>query len=616
MIKKNQALIGIFVFVFFLLYMRLIQIQIAEYKKYNTHAKENAAKTVSEPAPRGVIYDRNGKVLVESKPVFLVRVLPYVLATKTPAEQKRILNKLNELLGEEVEIKVTATEPFIVKDKIPLETAIRIKENIRDLEGVVVTSRPVRLSRYGNVAAHVLGYVGEIEARELTYLREAGYRMGDIIGKDGVEKTYDKYIRGVDGGKRVEVDVYGKPTRILESLDPKPGPDLKLTIDLNLQMAAEKALGQREGAVVVMSAKTGEILALASYPNYDPNIFSDPLKKVNWQEISSKKHPFINRALAIYPPGSVFKIITLAAALEEGVTTPDEIFDCKGYYRIHRRIAKCWLGGGHGPITVKEGLVWSCDIVFYELARRLGPDLIAKYAHKFGLGTRTGIDLPQEKRGNVPTKEWKEKYLREPWYNGDSINYGIGQGFVQVTPIQMATIYAALASGKVYKPYIVKEVKNREGKIIYSGSAEVVSELSLKLQNLKLIKEALIDVVDRGTGVAVRFSNVPAAGKTGTAENRGVAHAWFVCYAPLNNPEIVVAAFVAHGGHGDKISAYVARDVLKWYKENRLKKDYDIAPYQGQYILQRGRFKVPYGRPKTPKPQPSGEVENLGLHNN
>jgi penicillin-binding protein 2 len=595
MIKNKQILTVASIVIFLLLYLRLVHLQIAEGQKFSKLAIENAAKTVAEPAPRGVIYDRFGKVLVESKPIFSVQILPYLLSKKSKKDRKWIIDEASKLIGEKINIKVTASEPIIVKENISLETAIKVEERKRELEGVVVTSRPVRLYKYKNSSAHILGYVGEIEAKELKRLKSKGYKLGDIIGKDGVEKIYDKYIRGIDGGKKIEVDVYGSPTRVLESLDPVPGGDTKLTIDFQMQKVVEKALGKQEGAAIVMDARSGEILAMASFPNFDPNVFTDPRVNWKWKELKKLKHPFMNRALAHNPPGSIFKVVTIAAALEEGKVTTEEVFDCRGYYRINNRIAKCWLEGGHGPVNVKEGLVWSCDIVFYEMGKRLGPDLLAKYSKKFGLGKLTGIDLPQEKRGLIPDKKWKEKYLKEPWYDGDSINYGIGQGFVQVTPLQMASIYASIATGKVVVPYIVAEIVDHNGEIIYEGKREEIGEVPLSKENLKLVREALRQVVNRATGVATRIPGLPAAGKTGTAENPGKAHAWFICYAPFDNPEIVISVFIAHGEHGDTASAYVARDVLRWYKQHRLRKVYPSDPYRGQYILQ-GKRKVPYGR--------------------
>jgi penicillin-binding protein 2 len=599
--NKNQPLLIVIAGCLGLLLLRLVQLQIAEHRLHQSLALDNAAKMVVEPAPRGVIYDRNGKALVENRPVYSIRVLPYILFQKTPTEREQIINLLNSLLGEKLEIKISATEPILVKDNVDWQTAIKVEERKNELAGVVVGTHPVRLLTYGAKAAHVIGYVGEIESAELARLKSEGYKLGDVIGKDGVEKYYDWAIRGIDGGKRVEVDVHGMPLRVIESLEPLPGPDLKLTIDLNLQQVAEKALGQQEGAVVVLDPNNGQILAMASYPGYDPNTFTDPQKRRGLNALKYLKHPFMNRALAVNPPGSIFKVVTLTAALEEGKVTTTEAFYCPGYYKINQRYAKCWLESGHGSITAPEGLVWSCDIVFYELGRRLGPDLLSRYAQKYGLGQKSGIDLPQEKRGNVPDAAWKEVQLHEKWYEGDSINYGIGQGFVLVSPLQMATLYGEIATGKRYKPYIVAEIKNRDGEVIYQAKPTVTDKLKLKPENLKIIQAALFNVVDRATGLAVRYAEVPAAGKTGTAQNRGLPHAWFICYAPYSTPEVVVAAFVAHGQHGDKASAYIARDILKWYKDNRLKTPVSVTKAPGQYILRPNGRHSPYGRPK-PKP--------------
>ena len=246
-----------------------------------------------------------------------------------------------------------------------------------------------------------------------------------------------------------------------------------------------------------------------------------------------------------------------------------------------------------------EGLVWSCDVVYYELGRRLGPDKLAKYARKFGLGSKTGLDLPQEKKGTVPDTAWKKSYLGQNWYDGDSINYGIGQGFIQVTPLQMACLYASLSSGKLVRPYIVKEIRDQNNQLIYQGTTEVVSELGIAPKTLLVIRQALREVIRRGTGVAANIPGIPVAGKTGTAENPGLAHAWFICYAPFDNPEIVIASFVAHGEHGDRASAYIARDILRWYEKERLAQPYPPEEPEAQYILH-GSRKVPYGNFRRP----------------
>lgn len=564
----------VFIFIFAVLFLRLVQLQIAEGNKYRKLAEENAAKTVPALAPRGLIYDRNGKVLVQNRAIFSLQILPQLLSSDEKKRDK-VLGEVSRLLGQKVEYKFSAHQPMIVRENVDLKTALCIAEKKDELEGVVISSRPVRSYPQGGIAAHVLGYVGEVEAEDLKNEGEGGYRRGSIVGKDGVEKFFDQMIRGEDGGKKVEVDVYGSPVRLLESFDPIPGANVVLTIDSDLQKAVEGALGYRPGAVVVLDPNTGEILALASHPDYDPNLFTGPVERAKWENLSRRRHPFINRALAIYPPGSIFKAVTLTAALEEKVVKDDEVFYCPGYYRVNNRVAKCWKESGHGHVTLAEGLVQSCDIVFYELGKRLGPERIMKYARMYGLGEKTGIDLPQEKRGLVPNEEWKKKQLGEPWYDGDSINYGIGQGFLQVTPIQMAALYGAVATGKRMKPYIVKEIVKPGGEIIYQGRVEEVSRVAAKPKTMEVIRKALKDVVVRGTGIAARVEGMPAAGKTGTAQNPGLPHAWFLCYAPADKPEIVIASFVEHGEHGDRSAAYVARDILEWYKKKSSQETFD-----------------------------------------
>lgn len=568
--KKNDVLTLIAGAAFLILLLRLAQLQIVDGPRYRKMADDNAAKTVVAPAPRGIIYDRNGKVLVSNKPVFSVQVLPELLASGDTEKRDRILNKLGELLGEKIELKVSAGRPLVVKNNISPATAIRIEELRDELDGVVVSVMPVRYYPYGGVASHVLGYVGEIEADELKRLKDEGYRLGDSVGKDGIEKYYDREIRGIDGGKKIEVDAFGNPLRLLESNEPVPGADVKLTIDLDLQLAAEKAMEGKDGACVIIDPRTGELLALVSHPNYDPNLFIDPLDKSKWWTLTQKSHPFMNRALAVYPPGSIFKVVTMSAALTERLTRVDEVFNCPGYYRVNNRIAACWKATGHGRLTLPEGLIQSCDVVFYELGKRLGADRLAKYAVNYGLGERTGIDLPQEKKGLVPTAEWKKTVRGEAWYDGDSINYGIGQGFVEVTPLQMANVYGTIAVGKRMRPFVVQQIVNRDGDILYQGKQEELGRVPVAWGVLATIQNALKEVVARATGRAANVEGLPAAGKTGTAENPGLPHAWFLCYAPYDDPKIVIATFVEHGEHGDRTSAYVARDILTWYRDHRL----------------------------------------------
>jgi penicillin-binding protein 2 len=331
---------------------------------------------------------------------------------------------------------------------------------------------------------------------------------------------------------------------------------------------------------------------MASRPSYDANL--------KWEKIDKRNHPFMNRALSPYPPGSIFKVVTLSAALESKKIKLTEMLNCRGGYRLGLRYAKCWLERGHGLLDPLEGLVWSCDVVFYELGKRSGPDLMNVYAKKSSLGDKLGIDLPQEKKGFIPTSSWKKDKLKEVWYDGDSINMAIGQGFVQVTPLQMAALYSQVATGKLYKPYVVEKIVNKEGEELYKAEKQEGDKIDIYPKTLKLIRQALREVVRRGTGVAARVSGIPAAGKTGTAENPGKPHAWFICYAPYDDPEIVISSFVAHGEHGDQAPAYIARDILTWYKENRLKKYYRPERPVYQYILHGRRVEMYRVKPETP----------------
>lgn len=595
-----------------LIVLRLFWLQVIQGGYYAQLASQNAAKIIPSYAPRGIIYDRFGKVLVSNKAVFSVFAVPNVLQN---ADLPVVVRRLSLITGmAEVDIykklgdrKNRAFEPILIKDNLNMLTVTRMEEEKGKLNGIFVQYRPVRYYHFGSIAAHVLGYVGEIEANELQLLKGFGYRLGDIVGKEGVEKTYDDYLRGINGGQKIAVDVRGRPIKVVGQMEPIPGKDVYLTLDIDLQKIADKALGNQEGAVVVLDIISGEVLALASHPNFDPNIFSKPLTPAQWAELSKKKFPFMNRALSVYPPGSIFKVITLSAALQENLSKPSEMFNCPGFYRLGSRIARCWLESGHGKIGLLEGLVWSCDIVFYEMGRRAGIKMIGDYGRAYGLGSKTEIDLPQEKNGLVPDLAWKQKALNQPWYEGDAINIGIGQGFLQVTPLQMANVYAAIACGKRFVPHVLKRAVERSGKIALEYEPRLLALSPISEKNMNFIRHALREAVRRATGVAARVAGLPAAGKTGTAENPGKAHAWFICYAPYRNPEIVVACFVAHGEHGDRASARIAKEVLAWYKDNRYKtasaettitsgeKNESDEEFPAQYILHE-TYKEPYRR--------------------
>jgi len=546
---------------------RLIELQIFKHREYLRMARENAARISPIYPPRGWMTDRYGEILVTNESRFSLIVLPYLITDEnrdltagrlekfTHIPKKEFLQKLGNASGR---FRAVTLRRIISK-----ELATRLVELEAQLPGVVVEQRPTRRYRKGNLLAHVEGYVGEVTTEELSKLARAGYAQKDFIGKDGIEKQFDAYLRGRRGGQQIEVDVRGRPIRLTEMVEPVPGMSLKLTVDSGLQEEVEDALGEEWGSVIVMDAKTGAVRALASRPTFDPTDVDAGL--------DARGHPFLNRALSAYPPGSTFKVATLMAALEKGVATLDETIECPGWYRVGSRVAKCWKLDGHGKLNVIEGLVWSCDVVFYELGRRLEIAPIAEYATRLGFGSATRIDLPNEKDGFIPTENWKQETLSEPWYPGDFINHAIGQGFIQVTPIQMAKVFAQLATGMTVAPYVVEEIEdlNREVAYRHTDVEEKSEPLKVDTENLDLVRKALRQAVLRGTGVAARVAGLPAAGKTGTAENPGPAHAWFAAFAPWEDPEIVIVVFVEHGEHGDRAAARAAGRVLKWYKENR-----------------------------------------------
>ncbi|NQU18156.1 MAG: penicillin-binding protein 2 [Candidatus Saganbacteria bacterium] len=600
--NNNRGRIFYFFLLICLLFFvyKLAELQIFNHSRYAGFAEENAARITPIRAPRGIIYDRSGRVIVQNRPVFSLFLFPEKVGDLDAV--LTVLSKKLNLSFEELKKKVSKStapsyEGIRIANKLSSIQVSGIKESADQLQGTRIVVSPLREYPYKNVGIHLLGYIGEINQKELAAFQSYGYRMHDLIGKDGIEKQYDKYLRGVAGGEKMEVDVYGRPIRMIESLNPVPGNNLKLTIDQEMQKAVEEIMGQRNGAVVVLDPNNGEVLAMVSRPSYDP---TKP-----WGEIDQRNHPFMNRALSPVPPGSIFKPAVLQAAIDNNIFSPDEMINCKGYIKIGRRFKRCWRSQGHGTITFREGLVWSCDVAFYELGKRLGVDKISAYAKKFGLGVTTGIDLPREKKGLVPGIEWKQKYYRQPWFPGDTLNYAIGQGYLLVTPLQMASFFGEIAVGRRFKPHVVAEIKTPEGKIIYSAEPELLSSNVVSYE----VTQALREVVRRATGVVANVPGLPAAGKTGTAENPGKAHAWFCSYAPNDKPEIAMAVFIEHGEHGDRAPAEVTREILKWYKKFRLKREIPAEKPTYQYILHGDRIQWLYPKWMLERQRSSFEAE-------
>lgn len=479
--------------------------------------------------------------------------------------------------------------PVRLKTDVDFQTVAEIEE--RRLPGVVIEVEPMRNYLYGNTASHIFGYVGEINQEELEASKDKGYRPGDLFGKMGLEKVLESYLKGIDGGQQVEVTASGKPIKVLGQKEPIPGHSVTLTIDIKLQQIAENKLKEqllklqtdkykpfpnaKRGAVVALNVKTGEVLAMASIPDFDPNMFARGITQKEWEEISKNPlNPMVNLAIAgTYPPGSVFKMVTATAALEEKVTNENEfVRDTGVYWTILPK--RCWRAGGHGMVNMVRALAESCNIYFYEMGRRLGIDNIEKYAKLYGLGSITGIELPGEKPGRVASREYKKNTFTRPddkiWYPAETLDAAIGQGYNSFTPIQIANYVAAIANDGVWmKPHLIKSIADPDGNIVLEKNPEIGGQLDFSKDTFRIIKEGMRAVtLPGGTAYSV-FADFPisVAGKTGTAEWDVTKdpHGWFVAFAPYEDPEIAVAVFIEQAGSGGTTGGPVARAIFEEY---------------------------------------------------
>ena len=543
---------------------RLVELQIVEGAQNRELADQNRIRLVRRLAPRGTIYDRQNRILATSRLAFSVRVVPEELAI---AGAEDAASGLADLLGvPEAEVKEAIGRPqapryeavFLWRDASP-QVVARLEEHSPYLSGVSVVADAVRQYPHGKLAAHVLGYVREISADELTRPENAGYRASDIIGKAGIEKVAERVLRGRDGGDQIEVDAAGRRVRTLGTVPPGPGRNVWLTLDLELQRAAEEALGERAGAAVAMDPWTGEILALASRPSYDPNMFVGALTPAEWVMLSGPESPQHNRATTSqYPPGSVFKIVTAAAALEAGKADLQSRFWCGGAFRIGGWSLRCWRRQGHGTLDFLHGFAQSCNVMFATLGQRVGPEGLAAMAERFGFGDRCGIDLPEEVDGLVPTSAWKREARGEPWYPGDTCQMAIGQGDCLVTPLQVARAFAVVANGgALVQPYLIARVEG-EGEYVPPMERR---PLGLRPETIAALRAGVEAVVaPGGTATRIATPEYRIAGKTGTAQAPGGdPHAWFAGYAPAEKPKLVVVVVIDRGGAGSSVAAPVAR---------------------------------------------------------
>lgn len=554
---------------------RAAYLQIYQGEYYAGLADGNRIRIVPAMAPRGTFYDRNGELLVTNRPGFSVSLLPL-----TAPISDDVIGRLSDLLKvptEDIKKKIaghSGFDPIRIKTDVTPDIVSIIEEQKSSYPGVVIEVTPIRDYILKQEGAHTFGYVSEINDTELEKMKDQGYKSGDIIGKFGLEKVYDKELRGENGGQQVEVDVSGKPVQILGRKEPVPGDDLELTIDIKLQQAAEKAvddqltqIGAHAAAAVVMNPQTGEILAMVSRPAFDPNLFAHGISSKDWNQLNNNPyHPMDNKTITgEYPPGSTFKIVTGTAALTEGVVTPDEqIFDSGHHWIIPKGNAD---GEALGWLNFRTALAHSDNVYFYEMGNRLGIDRLEKYARMFGLGAKTGIDLPYEASGLVANRRYKEKNFDDgEWYLSETFDAAIGQGFNLVTPLQAAMVMGEIAAdGKRYKPHVVNRILAPDGSVVKEFQPELLSQLDVPEEDIKLVQDGLHDVTKYGTAASsFRGFTVDIAGKTGTAENsQGRDHGWFVAYGPFDNPNIVVAVIVENGGYGSQSAVPIGRKILE-----------------------------------------------------
>ena len=589
--RRTTLLYILLVLVFGGIIARLFFLQVIEGERFTFLSENNRVRIKRIAGTRGVVLDRRGQLLVDSRPSF-----DLLFVAEDTEDPEHTLRQLARYLGrDEKELlaifeenkKRAAFEEVVIGKDVDWPTVVAVEAHQLELPGITLRARPRRSYADGPVAAHVLGYLGEIGPRQLKVLKDEGYALGDEVGQYGLERRWEDFLRGQSGGQQVEVDALGRRVRVLHEVTDVPGYTVHLTLDRHLQETAFEALKGKEGTIVVLDVNNGDILAMVSTPAFDPNIFARGIKSDEWQAlIKDRLRPLNNRAIqGQYPPGSTFKVIMAIAGLEEGVLQPESRISDPGFYYFGNRAFRDWKKEGHGAVDLHKAIVESCDVYFYQAGQRIGIDRIAKWARAFGLGEKTGAALDDEKSGIVPDSDWKRKRFRQPWFPGETLSVAIGQGYLTVTPLQLANMMAAVANGgTLYRPRLVNKIESVDGSTVREYGAEKIRTIPVKPGTLERVRNGLADVVRGvgGTGGAARSKIVEIAGKTGTAqvvEMKGAYlkseqlsyfsrdHAWFVSYAPVQNPQIAVVVLIEHGGHGGSAAAPIAKKVIEKFME-------------------------------------------------
>jgi penicillin-binding protein 2 len=589
----KQRIIGIIVCVlaaFFILLIRLFFLQVIKGEEFRRLSENNSIRLQNIDPSRGMIFDRGGKLLVDNRPSFDVSI---ILKDARPVKETiKNLSGYIKIPADDLMMKIASKKdislykPVLLKQDIGRDTMAAIEVHKYELPGIGVNVRPIRYYINKESAAHLMGYLGEISSGELSSGKFPGRRQGDLIGKFGVEKAYESFLRGKRGGRQVEVNAVGQVVKVLKTVDSHPGYNFHLTIDKALQEKAEELLEGIVGAAVAMEPATGQILAFASNPSFDQNRFVSGMSQDQWDSLTSDPlKPLTDRVVqGEYAPASTYKIVTAIAGLEEGVIDENTTFTCPGYYKFQNREYRCWKKEGHGTLSIVKALAQSCDVFFYNVGQRVGVDRLAWYAKECGLGAKTGVNLDNEMPGLIPTAEWKNRRFGVEWQEGETLSIAIGQGFNLVTPLQMVTLTSAVANGGTrYRPEILKHMEAAEGKRVRDTEPHKIGSLPVSSEMLELVKQGLWEVVnsEKGTARGARIHGFDVSGKTGTAQvisrkededetdeelpDHLKPHAWFIAYAPSENPKIAVSVIVEHGEHGSGAAAPVAKEMIKTY---------------------------------------------------
>jgi penicillin-binding protein 2 len=578
---KRDIIYKIFViFIFFGLILRMMYLQLYRGDKYAYLAEKNRFKLKKIESPRGKIYDRNGKLVVTNGAGYR---LVYLKERDNNPEIVKEISEITDYDEEFIKKRIKNGEIFpytrenVLVESLDEETAHKLMEKIIDYPYLQVQTYSKRRYLYDTTASHSIGYVKKISEKEYEKLKDEGYSPRDIIGKDGLERTYDKELQGEDGYEYIEVNAFNRvQRRVAEEKVPVPGKNLYMTLDMELQQYMEEQFKEdkRVGAFIAMDPKTGELITMVSYPTYSLNMFSSQILNEDWQKIiNDPGRPLTNKTIAgEYPPGSVFKVVSAISFLENGIDPKEKYLDRNGYYEIGKWRWRAWKAGGHGYVDMKKSIVESANPYYYRLADQIGHKPIVETAHIFGLGEKTGIDIPGEKKGILPDVEWKKKVIGSGWYKGDTILLSIGQGYLTVTPLQIAVLYAAIANkGYTYSPHLAKSLVDFSGQKVEEilGKKHEIKNFPKKYYDI--LNDALIATVaqNNGTTKILRRKDITVAAKSGSAQNAHskTTHAWVAGYFPAEDPEIVFTVVLEGAGGGGAMGGAMAKKFIDKYME-------------------------------------------------